>query len=145
MKCTPHYVRCIKPNENKRALEFDEHRVKHQVRYLGLKENVRVRRAGFAYRRPFDKFLWRYAILTTETWPRCEVNVRQGCEVICREMNLAQDQYQLGRTKVFMVLEIWHFLGAKKVPKSAKKVLNLELFWHFLAPKKCQKSSLRYS
>jgi len=34
-------------------------RVKHQVEYLGLKENIRVRRAGFAYRRVFDKFLRR--------------------------------------------------------------------------------------
>lgn len=31
--------------------------VKHQVEYLGLKENIRVRRAGYAYRRVFRKFL----------------------------------------------------------------------------------------
>ena len=36
-------------------------RVKHQVEYLGLKENIRVRRAGFAYRRDFSKFLRRSA------------------------------------------------------------------------------------
>lgn len=35
-------------------------RVRHQVEYLGLKENIRVRRAGFAYRREFSKFLRRY-------------------------------------------------------------------------------------
>lgn len=34
-------------------------RVKHQVEYLGLKENIRVRRAGYAYRRVFKKFLQR--------------------------------------------------------------------------------------
>lgn len=34
-------------------------RVKHQVEYLGLRENIRVRRAGFAYRRVFNKFLQR--------------------------------------------------------------------------------------
>ncbi|XP_076333523.1 LOW QUALITY PROTEIN: unconventional myosin-Ie-like [Tachypleus tridentatus] len=58
-KCTPHYIRCIKPNASKKAHDWDEPRVKHQVEYLGLKENIRVRRAGFAYRRPFDKFLLR--------------------------------------------------------------------------------------
>jgi len=26
MCCVPHYVRCIKPNERKRALDFDEER-----------------------------------------------------------------------------------------------------------------------
>ena len=35
-------------------------RVRHQVEYLGLKENIRVRRAGYAYRREFEKFLRRY-------------------------------------------------------------------------------------
>lgn len=59
-QCTPHYIRCIKPNETKRPHDWEEKRVTHQVEYLGLKENVRVRRAGFAYRRPFQKFLRRY-------------------------------------------------------------------------------------
>lgn len=57
MKCTPHYIRCIKPNESKKAHDWEADRVRHQVEYLGLKENIRVRRAGFAYRRPFKKFL----------------------------------------------------------------------------------------
>ena len=30
-----------------------------QIAYLGLVENVKVRKAGFAYRRPFDKFVKR--------------------------------------------------------------------------------------
>lgn len=55
----PHYVRCIKPNEVKSASGFDYERVKHQVSYLGLIENVRVRRAGFAHRQRYDKFLKR--------------------------------------------------------------------------------------
>ena len=60
-KTRPHYVRCMKPTETKRAGDWDPKRVIHQVKYLGLSENVRVRRAGFAYRRSFDKFLQRYS------------------------------------------------------------------------------------
>lgn len=55
----PFYVRCIKPNENKSPTGIDDERVEHQVRYLGLLENVRVRRAGFAYRHRYDLFLKR--------------------------------------------------------------------------------------
>ncbi|KAF1388621.1 hypothetical protein PFLUV_G00092190 [Perca fluviatilis] len=72
MKCTPHYIRCIKPNETKRPRDWEENRVRHQVEYLGLRENIRVRRAGYAYRRVFNKFLHRYAILTKETWASLE-------------------------------------------------------------------------
>lgn len=63
MKCTPHYIRCIKPNETKRPRDWEENRVKHQVEYLGLRENIRVRRAGYAYRRPFSKFLQRSEVM----------------------------------------------------------------------------------
>lgn len=41
------------------AGRFDEVLVRHQVKYLGLMENLRVRRAGFAYRRRFEAFLQR--------------------------------------------------------------------------------------
>lgn len=55
----PYYVRCIKPNDKKSPQLFDEERCRHQVEYLGLLENVRVRRAGFAYRQTYEKFLHR--------------------------------------------------------------------------------------
>ncbi|KAM9328849.1 unconventional myosin-If [Gastrophryne carolinensis] len=102
MKCTPHYIRCIKPNETKRPKDWEESRVKHQVEYLGLKENIRVRRAGFAYRRVFQKFLQRYAILTQETWPKWRGDERQGVQHLLRSVNMDADQYQMGRTKVFV-------------------------------------------
>lgn len=59
----PFYVRCIKPNEVKSPVVFDEERVAHQVRYLGLVENILVRRAGFAHRQRYDKFLKRFIML----------------------------------------------------------------------------------
>ncbi|XP_063146862.1 unconventional myosin-If isoform X2 [Candoia aspera] len=102
MKCTPHYIRCIKPNETKKPRDWEESRVKHQVEYLGLKENIRVRRAGFAYRRVFHKFLQRYAILTPETWPKWQGDERQGVQHLLRSVNMDVDQYQMGRTKVFV-------------------------------------------
>ncbi|XP_020282389.1 unconventional myosin-Ie-like [Pseudomyrmex gracilis] len=102
MKCTPHYIRCIKPNETKKPRDWDHLRVKHQVEYLGLKENIRVRRAGFAYRRPFAKFLHRYAILTKETWPRWPGDEKQGVEWILRSVHIDRSQYQLGKSKLFI-------------------------------------------
>uniref|UniRef100_A0A8D3BH60 Osteoclast-stimulating factor 1 n=1 Tax=Scophthalmus maximus TaxID=52904 RepID=A0A8D3BH60_SCOMX len=102
MKCTPQYIRCIKPNETKRPRDWEESRARHQVEYLGLRENIRVRRAGFAYRRLFSKFLMRYAILTAETWPCWRGPEQQGVLHLLRSVNMDNDQYQMGRTKVFV-------------------------------------------
>ncbi|PAA88820.1 hypothetical protein BOX15_Mlig024707g2, partial [Macrostomum lignano] len=102
MSCTPHYIRCIKPNETKKPGDFDMERVKHQVMYLGLKENINVRRAGFAYRRPFDKFLKRYAILTKETWPQWRGDPKEGINHLMAHVAMDRAQWQLGKTKLFI-------------------------------------------
>ena len=56
-------------------------RVRHQVEYLGLKENIRVRRAGFAYRREFQKFLRRYAYSYTQCTAVIQVKWPCGSEI----------------------------------------------------------------
>ncbi|RKO97884.1 hypothetical protein CXG81DRAFT_26193 [Caulochytrium protostelioides] len=101
-RCTPSYIRCIKPNESKRPRDWDGPRVEHQVRYLNLKENINVRRAGFCYRNYFAKFLRRFAILTPQTWPQWSGDVRQGIQHIMNSVNMAADEWQLGREKVFI-------------------------------------------
>lgn len=61
--CNPYFVRCIKPNANKKAREFDRDLVLSQLRYVGLLETVRVRRAGFSVRIIYKEFLKRYGFL----------------------------------------------------------------------------------
>lgn len=51
---------------------FDEALIKHQVKYLGLMEHLRVRRAGFAYRRKFEIFLKRYE-MQRGVWKRIRI------------------------------------------------------------------------
>lgn len=70
------------------------------MRYLGLQENIRVRRAGFAYRREFDKFLQRYAILTPETFPHWNGDPREGVKHLMAHVDMEKDQWQMGTTKV---------------------------------------------
>merc|ERR1719430_2610446 len=105
MLCVPHYVRTIKPNETKRPLDWENKRVLHQCEYLGLKENVRVRRAGFAYRRPFEKFVKRYEILTPETAPKTNKfgnRSQDAAKHLLKSVQMDPNQYQMGRTKLFI-------------------------------------------
>ncbi|KAI8913022.1 P-loop containing nucleoside triphosphate hydrolase protein, partial [Powellomyces hirtus] len=102
MRCTPSYVRCIKPNETKKPKDWDAKRVEHQVRYLNLKENIRVRRAGYAYRNTFEKFLRRFAILTKETFPVWNGRTEDGIKHIMDSVHMEASEWQLGRTKIFI-------------------------------------------
>lgn len=102
MKCTPSYIRCIKPNEKKRAREWDGNRVDHQVRYLNLRENINIRRAGFCYRNTYEKFLKRYGILTPNTFPQWNGSPPDGVTHIMNTVNMDRGQWQLGKSKVFV-------------------------------------------
>ncbi|KAM9776615.1 unconventional myosin-Ig isoform X2 [Syngnathus typhle] len=98
----PYYVRCIKPNELKSPLLFDDARCQHQVAYLGLLENVRVRRAGFAYRQPYARFLQRYKMTCEYTWPNHLMDSdRDAVEAIVKQHGF-QDDVAYGHTKLFV-------------------------------------------
>ena len=99
----PHYIRCIKPNESKRKNFVEDDLIRHQVRYLGLLENLRVRRAGYAFRMEYDKFLQRYKMLTKLTWPNFKGNPRDGAKHILEDgCDLTKAQYAFGRSKIFI-------------------------------------------
>ncbi|CAI5789277.1 unconventional myosin-Ig isoform X1 [Podarcis lilfordi] len=98
----PYYVRCIKPNDQKSPLLFDAERCRHQVSYLGLLENVRVRRAGFAYRQPYDRFLLRYKMTCEYTWPNHLMATDREATQALMEQHGFQEDVAYGHTKIFI-------------------------------------------
>ncbi|NXJ86917.1 MYO1A protein, partial [Trogon melanurus] len=98
----PNYIRCIKPNETKTAMLFTPELVLAQIRYLGLMENVRVRRAGYAFRQLYGPFLERYKMLSPRTWPRWAGGEREGAEVLLAELGYPPEELAFGHTKVFI-------------------------------------------
>ncbi|OCT98164.1 hypothetical protein XELAEV_18010394mg [Xenopus laevis] len=98
----PTYIRCIKPNNNKQPGKFEDMLIRHQVKYLGLMEHLRVRRAGFAYRRKYEIFLERYKALCPQTWPNWAGPAREGVEKLVKYLGYQPNEYKLGRTKLFI-------------------------------------------
>uniref|UniRef100_A0A8K9WRH1 Myosin IG n=1 Tax=Oncorhynchus mykiss TaxID=8022 RepID=A0A8K9WRH1_ONCMY len=98
----PYYVRCIKPNDIKSPALFDDARCQHQVAYLGLLENVRVRRAGFACRQAYTRFLQRYKMTCENTWPNHLMGTdREAVEAIVTQHGF-QDDVAYGHTMLFV-------------------------------------------
>ncbi|XP_045911039.1 unconventional myosin-Ib isoform X2 [Micropterus dolomieu] len=98
----PNYIRCIKPNDKKASHIFTESLVRHQARYLGLMENVRVRRAGYAFRQTYEPCLERYKMLCKRTWPHWRGPAREGVEVLMADLQVPADEFSYGRSKIFI-------------------------------------------
>ncbi|XP_072847241.2 unconventional myosin-Ia isoform X1 [Pogona vitticeps] len=98
----PNYIRCIKPNDTKEPAVFTDAIVRAQVRYLGLLENVRVRRAGYAYRQPYEPYLKRYKMLCKETWPQWKGSARDGVQALLSSLSIDLKEVAYGNTKIFI-------------------------------------------
>lgn len=127
MKSQPSYIRTIKPNQNKSPKEYDIPAVLHQVKYLGLQENVRIRRAGFAYRQTFEKFVERFYLLSPKTsyagdytWTG---DPRSGTMQILKDTSIPKEEYQMGVTKAFI-----------KTPETLFALETMrDRYWHNMA------------
>lgn len=128
----PFYIRCIKPNEIKSPQRFDTNRVAHQVAYLGLVENIRVRKAGFAVRQPYDRFLQRYKLICKETWPNHRLgNDKKAVEVLCNSMKIKKDEdVAYGNTKLFIrSAKTLNLLEARREVKIVDVIIFLQKHW----------------
>ena len=127
MKCSPSYIRTIKPNDNKSPTEYNTGNVMHQIKYLGLQENVRIRRAGFAYRQTFDKFVERFYLLSPKTsyagdytWTG---DALSGTKQILKDTSIPVEEYQMGTTKAFI-----------KTPETLFALEHMrDRYWHNMA------------
>ncbi|XP_053717632.1 unconventional myosin-Ig isoform X2 [Synchiropus splendidus] len=143
----PYYVRCIKPNEEKSPLLFDEARCEHQVAYLGLLENVMVRRAGFAYRQLYSRFLQRYKMTCEYTWPNHMMSSdREAVEAIVIQHGFQED-VMYGHTKLFVRTPRSLFtLEQERATLFPILVLLLQKVWRgTLARKRCKQMRAIYT
>ncbi|XP_029317330.1 unconventional myosin-Va isoform X2 [Cottoperca gobio] len=96
---TPHYVRCIKPNDFKLAFSFDPKRAVQQLRACGVLETIRISAAGFPSRWTYQEFFSRYRVLMKQkdVLPDKKLTCRNVLEKLVED----QDKYQFGKTKIF--------------------------------------------
>ena len=73
--------------------------VLNQLRYSGMMETVRIRRAGFPVRRIFDDFLHRYHVLG-RSMGIGKNDSKHGCHRILQKYDSEGKNWQLGMTKV---------------------------------------------
>ncbi|XP_070817988.1 unconventional myosin-Va [Chaetodon trifascialis] len=96
---TPHYVRCIKPNDLKEPFLFDPSRTVQQLRACGVLETIRISAAGYPSRWTYEEFFSRYRILLRG--PHSQDQAQASCRQALPQLIPGPDQYCFGKTKVF--------------------------------------------
>ncbi|XP_008397963.1 unconventional myosin-X isoform X1 [Poecilia reticulata] len=97
----PFFIRCIKPNMEKNPNVFDPETVLNQLRYSGMLETVKIRRAGFPVRRTFKDFFSRYKIIINDKVPAAGDDKKRSTDLLTK-YDKTKKEWQLGKTKVFM-------------------------------------------
>uniref|UniRef100_A0A8B9ZL37 Myosin-Vb n=1 Tax=Anas platyrhynchos TaxID=8839 RepID=A0A8B9ZL37_ANAPL len=97
---TPHYVRCIKPNDEKLPFKFDPKRAVQQLRACGVLETIRISAAGFPSRWTYHDFFNRYRVLMKKR-DLSKNDKKQICQTLLEDLIKDPDKFQFGRTKIF--------------------------------------------
>ncbi|CAL1680216.1 unnamed protein product [Lasius platythorax] len=96
---TPHYVRCIKPNDAKEAFEYSPVRAVQQLRACGVLETIRISAAGFPSQRTYGDFFQRYRCLCRFKEIRRD-DLKETCRrMLARYIN-DEDKFKFGKTKI---------------------------------------------
>uniref|UniRef100_A0A3B3QCH2 Unconventional myosin-Va n=1 Tax=Paramormyrops kingsleyae TaxID=1676925 RepID=A0A3B3QCH2_9TELE len=96
---TPHYVRCIKPNDFKFPFTFDPKRAVQQLRACGVLETIRISAAGFPSRWTYQEFFSRYRVLMKQK--DVLTDKKLTCKNVLERLVQDPDKYQFGKTKIF--------------------------------------------
>uniref|UniRef100_A0A6Q2Z4J2 Myosin IIIA n=1 Tax=Esox lucius TaxID=8010 RepID=A0A6Q2Z4J2_ESOLU len=95
----PHFVRCIKPNNDRQANKFDREKVLVQLRYTGVLETAKIRRQGYSHRILYANFVNRYYMLAFPVHEE-PLGSPETCAAILVKAKL--ENWVLGKTKVFL-------------------------------------------
>ena len=150
-KTAPHYIKCLKPNDELVPDNFVPSIIADQLRCAGVLEAVRVSRVGFPQRYPHSLFVQRYGILGGHTFDSAKRHQRHDlCHILVdalvpliwnhqhgrlptKDLNEAEEfphdllsvGVQIGTTKVFLrqqAFEALELLRAERLAAAATKI-----------------------
>eukprot|EP00924_Labyrinthula_sp_SR-Ha-C_P013543 augustus_masked-scaffold_5-processed-gene-6.34-mRNA-1 protein AED:0.10 eAED:0.10 QI:0/-1/0/1/-1/1/1/0/1165 len=92
-KTAPHYIRCLKPNDENKPEKLDRPRLLDQLNYSGVLQAVEIARRGFPVRMKHEEFAARYKM------------VGLSVEEILLKIDKEVLGYEIGKTLVFLKKE----------------------------------------
>uniref|UniRef100_A0A0N4ZLT2 Myosin motor domain-containing protein n=1 Tax=Parastrongyloides trichosuri TaxID=131310 RepID=A0A0N4ZLT2_PARTI len=100
--CDPYFIRCIKPNDFKQPMTFDRDLVFRQLRYSGMMETIRIRKAGYPIRYTYQAFVDRFRLILQSVKDTQKTDIIMASQAICEKALGFKADFQLGKTKIFL-------------------------------------------
>merc|ERR1719446_1594200 len=97
---SPHFIRCIVPNETKSPGVVDAALVMHQLTCNGVLEGIRICRKGFPNRIAYSDYRQRYTILNSKACSEI-LNDKACATEVLDSVGMDREKYRTGNTKVF--------------------------------------------
>lgn len=116
---SPHYVRCIKSNDQNKPEIFNRKRANDQLKYSGILEAIRVARAGYPVRFKKETFVDRYSMIDT-----------------CKDLksqkfmkDIEKTEFCVGLTKVFLKNTTFDYLEDQREVQLGKKTITIQRYY----------------
>jgi len=130
---SPHYIRCLKPNNLLVPDHFDAALIADQLRCAGVIEAVRVSRLGYPQRFSHNQFISRYRILGRKLKKKSSSNKKYNPakalvhSISQRLENKPEDVgIQVGKTKVFLRRQAYDLLETLRRDRAAEAAITIQ-------------------
>ncbi|KAL8425451.1 hypothetical protein Efla_006850 [Eimeria flavescens] len=107
-----HFVRCVKPNEEKKPMVWVQSKVLIQLHALSIIEALQLRQLGYSYRRTFQEFVQQFQFIDMAAAQMADK--KESVQAIVTSAQLEQGTYAFGKTMIFLK------------PESAKYLVHLQ-------------------
>ena len=149
--CESSYVRCLKPNEQKKEFFVTPTFLFNQVQYLGILDTIKVRKEGFPTRKQYYEFFSQYNFLFptiinsyTTDQNKAQIIIKRLLPNLDEVHNEEDPQYLLGTNKIFMKQDFNILLENSKskilnVYKESSKIIRIAIIY-FIKKDKLEKT-----
>jgi myosin heavy subunit len=132
--CNPYFVRCIKPNKQKISGRVEWNLILAQLRYSGMLETIRIRRAGYPVRYEYPTFVRRFRVIASDAGNAESAAATK--KIMEKLTSVSRDDWQLGKTKLFMRSSVETALENARNAVILKQVIKLQAFFKMVVYRK---------
>nr|BAI63634.1 myosin10 [Tetrahymena thermophila] len=133
MQCNVQFIRCIKPNEEKKPQLFNQGFTLNQIRYLGVLESINIRKQSYPIRQSYESFFNKYSLLMLNKLNiQDQINKKSLVEELFRKnfSSIPKENRLFGVTKIFFknyeVLQQIEDIYNKEISNIRNLVLRIE-------------------